>query len=252
MQNTYIKLYRELKQWEWYRDSKMVHLFIHLLLSANFKLNKWQGIEIERGQILTGLNSLNNQTGISVQSLRTCLNRLKSTGEITIKSTNKYSLITLINWEHYQDITIEPTNKLTSKLTNDQQATNNQLTTPNKDNKDKKDNNEDLKPDSKKPGKSFEDKYKYFIQLFNEVAFKTSGVKRSFRSDTKSKRQFKALLKEGYTSEDFKKAIKNLYINFFHRDKGFIHATPELITRSDKFSKYLNAGLENDLLDMDK
>lgn len=248
MQNTYIKLYRELKQWEWYKKSKMVHLFIHLLLSANFKTKQWQGIEIKKGQVLTGLNSLNAQTGISVQSLRTCLTRLKSTNEITIQVTNKYSLITLLNWEHYQDIIKEPTGKSTIN----QQSTNIQLTTPNKDKKDKKDNNNDLKPGSKKPGKSFEDKYKYFIQLFNEIAFKTSGVKRQFRGDEKSKRQFKARLKEGYTSKDFEKAIKSLYINSFHRDQGYDNATPELITRSDKFAKYHNVRLENELLDMDK
>lgn len=136
---TYIKLYRELKDWEWYKDSKMVHLFIHLLLSANFKPNKWQGIDIKKGQILTGLNALNKQTGISVQSLRTCIKRLKSTGELTIKSTNKFSLITLLNWEHYQGLVEQATSTSTGKLTNDQQTTNNQSTTPNKD---KKVNNE--------------------------------------------------------------------------------------------------------------
>lgn len=100
---------------------------------------------------------------------------------------------------------------------------------------------EDLKPDLQSGSFTFEDKYKYFIELFNRVAKETSSIERSFRGDIKSKTQFKARLKEGYTSQDFAKAVKNLYSNQHHRDNGFNHATPELITRSEKFVMYLNA-----------
>lgn len=137
MQNGWIKLHRKFKKWEWYKKSEMVHLFLHFLLLANCEDNKWQGKLIKRGQIITGLDILSKDTNISRQTLRTCINRLISTSEITSKSTNKYRLITILNYDKYQELKKILTSKLTSKLTNNQQSTNNQLTA-NKNNKNNK------------------------------------------------------------------------------------------------------------------
>jgi hypothetical protein len=42
--NGYIKLHRKLVDWEWYTDIPTKTLFIHLLLVANHKPNKWRGM----------------------------------------------------------------------------------------------------------------------------------------------------------------------------------------------------------------
>jgi|TARA_Y100000310_G_scaffold275754_1_gene292451 hypothetical protein len=131
MNNNWITLHRKLIKWEWYTDSQMVHLFVHLLISANHKEGSWKGNKVKRGQLITGIYSLSKDTGISVQSLRTCLKRLKSTNELTIKSTNQFSLITLLKYSNYQDKPNKLTSKSTSKLTNEQQTTNKRLTTNN-------------------------------------------------------------------------------------------------------------------------
>ena len=34
-QETWIRLYRKIQDWEWYQDSAMVHLFIHLMMKAH-------------------------------------------------------------------------------------------------------------------------------------------------------------------------------------------------------------------------
>lgn len=98
----WIKIHRKLQDWEWYKDSNMVHLFIHLLINANTEDYKWKGVLIKRGQIAVGREALSRQTGISERSIRTCINRLKSTSEVTIKSTSKFSVITICNYEYYQ------------------------------------------------------------------------------------------------------------------------------------------------------
>jgi TusA-related sulfurtransferase len=86
--------------------------------------------------------SLSRNCGISIQSARTAINHLKSTGEITIKSTNKFSIVTIANWEKYQcyeeDANKQTNNPINKPLTNDQQTTNNNGT---KINKDKQRNN---------------------------------------------------------------------------------------------------------------
>jgi len=107
----WIKLYRKFNDWEWHQEPNMVALFVHLLINANHEKKDWKGIPIERGQMVFGRKKASIQTGISERSIRTCIERLKSTNELTIKSTNKYSIITLCNYNKYQ----------TSKLENDQQ-----------------------------------------------------------------------------------------------------------------------------------
>jgi len=221
----WIKMHYKFLNWEWANDPKMVSLFLHLLLKANFQGKNWRGQDIKRGQLIIGLHTLSASTGISLQSLRTCLKRLKSTNEITIKSTNKYSLITIRNYDTYQ---YELTSKSTSKLTNNQQTTNKQLTTPKESNKERKKEkqNSNLLNDK--------EKFERFLKLFNGIS------KKNYRGDSKSKRLFKDRIKDGYKYEDFEKAIINLYADDYHKENSFKWATPEFILRSDKIEMYLN------------
>ena len=99
----WIKLHRKILNWEWFATPNMFHLFGYLILSANHQDGKWKGIEIKRGQLICGIRSISRNTGISVRSVRTCINRLKSTHEVTIKSTHKYSIITICNYDYYND-----------------------------------------------------------------------------------------------------------------------------------------------------
>lgn len=132
--------------WEWYDDIITRGVFIHCLLRANHTDTNWRGNELKRGQFVTSLKHLADENGISVQTLRTHLKRLKSTHELTIKSTNKHSIITVCNYDSYQSEKSEAntqTNTQTNKqLTNNQQATNNQLTTDKNEKKEKNVNNE--------------------------------------------------------------------------------------------------------------
>jgi len=138
MNDTWVKLYRKLLEWEWYDDVNTCRLFIHLLLKVNYKDKKWKGIEIKAGEILTGLYKLSQQTKLSVQQVRTSLDKLKSTNEITIKSTSKYSIIQLNNWmQHQQD-----NNQTNKPVTNEQQTDNKPVTTTKEGKKDKNDKKE--------------------------------------------------------------------------------------------------------------
>ena len=78
---------------------------------------------------MTGRKVLSEQTGLSERQIRTALDHLKSTGEVTIKTTNKYSLITIVNYGKFQDIPETATSKTTSILTNNRPATDQQPTT---------------------------------------------------------------------------------------------------------------------------
>lgn len=127
--DSYIKLYRKITEWEWYSDINVRIVFIHLLLTANWKDKNWHGIVVKRGQKVTSFGNLAAETGLTTQQIRTAINRLKSTCEITCQSTNRYTLITLENYSFYQENPKGATSKSTSKPTNGQQTTNKQLTT---------------------------------------------------------------------------------------------------------------------------
>ena len=91
-------------KWEWYEDVNTKAVFLHLLLTANWKDKRWKGILIKRGQRWASRNTLARETGLSEQSIRTALEHLEATGEITIKTTNRG---TLINVEKYSDYQIQ-------------------------------------------------------------------------------------------------------------------------------------------------
>jgi hypothetical protein len=150
----WIKVHRKMLQWEWFDDPNTFRLFMYLLMAANYKPSKWRGREIEVGQLLTGLYKLQENTGISIQSIRTSLDKLKSTGEITIQSTNRFRIITIVNYSSYQDID-KPTNKPTNKPPN-KQLTNNQQTTNNiqEDQEYKKERNKEYNPPTPLGGKT--------------------------------------------------------------------------------------------------
>ena len=100
--NEYIKVYRRFVGWEWYQDIGTKVLFIHCLLRANWKESSWKGIKLEPGQFVTSLNKLSEETGLTVDQVRTALNHLKKTGEITSKSQSKFRIITVKNWLRFQ------------------------------------------------------------------------------------------------------------------------------------------------------
>jgi hypothetical protein len=107
--NGWIKLHRQLSEWEWYHDSQMVHLFVHLLLTANHKTKNCEGTILETGQLITSLHLLKKQTGISIQTIKTCLIKLQKTNEIKCHTTYLNRTITLLNYAKYQGVLTKQT-----------------------------------------------------------------------------------------------------------------------------------------------
>ncbi len=145
----FIALQRSILEWEWYNDIPTKTLFIHILLKANFKDKNWQGHLVKRGELITGRKQLSQETGLSEQQTKTALKKLQSTNEITIKATNRFSIVTLVNYGLYQDRK-EDTNQQNNQR-NNQQSTNNQptdkqqATTTKNENNDNNDNNKKTK-----------------------------------------------------------------------------------------------------------
>ncbi len=121
-------------KWEWYDDPITKAVFIHLILMANHEPRRYRGQQLEIGDHLTGRKVLAKSLRLSQRQVRTALDKLRKSGEITIKATNQFSVITVNNYNTYHMTKDE------QRQTKDQQATNepptsNQRATTNKNDK---------------------------------------------------------------------------------------------------------------------
>ena len=120
-QSTFVKVDRNMKRWRWFKDRITFQVFMLLIMDANIEDHDFYNRTIHRGQVVTSVASIGNSCNLTTQQVRTALKHLKSTGEITIESTNRYQVITIVNYGLYQ-------NKTTNRLTNNQQTDNKQIT----------------------------------------------------------------------------------------------------------------------------
>lgn len=124
----WIKVFRKFTDRWRYSDINTKTLFLHFLLIANHKPHNYKWLLIGAGECIVWRKQLSKILGLTEQEIKTAIMHLKSTNEITSKTTNKFTVITLVKWEEYQHEEIKSTSKSTSKSTN-HQPTNNQQTT---------------------------------------------------------------------------------------------------------------------------
>jgi hypothetical protein len=182
--NGFIVLHRKMVDWEWYQDANTMRLFLHCILKANHKTKKWQGIDIQRGQFLTSSDTLALDLKLSRQQIRTSLNKLKSTSEITILTTSRNSMITVSLYNDYQD------KKQSS--TNEQPSSNHQVTTTNNV------NNENTQSESKIPVCPHDK----IIDLYHKILPELQGVNKTLWKGSKREKDLSSRWKQ---NEEFRK-----------------------------------------------
>jgi hypothetical protein len=90
-------------EWEWYTDVPTKVLFLHLLMDANYEENTYQGRVIKRGCLITGLNKLAVETGLTVNQIRYALKKLGSTNEIILDTSPQGTHIQIVKYNDYQN-----------------------------------------------------------------------------------------------------------------------------------------------------
>jgi hypothetical protein len=118
MNNGWIKLHRKLLENPIFQRSQYVHLWVALLLLANHDERKmmWNGgiIVIHEGQFVTGRKKLAELTGIPEGTIEDILKWLETQQQIRQQKTNKYRLVTILNWKEYQHADTKSNNKATT------------------------------------------------------------------------------------------------------------------------------------------
>lgn len=122
----YLKIFYSLMDWEWFHDPNTLVVFIHLLLLANRKPQKYEGSVINRGEVLASFDFLAKNSGLSVRNVRTAIEHLKSTGEVTSRKIGKTTVYSVVNYDRYQSA-----DKISDKEpTKNRQKGDNEPTTP--------------------------------------------------------------------------------------------------------------------------
>lgn len=95
----YLAILRDIKNNEYYKEPLTMRLYEHLLIDANFKDAFWKGELIKRGQKVTSIHNLSIETGLTIKQVRTALDKLIKGKYLAKKTTNKYTLLTLVEYD---------------------------------------------------------------------------------------------------------------------------------------------------------
>lgn len=252
----HIKLHRQFIEWEWYQNINVKVVFLHMLFKANWKDGKYQGVVVQRGSFVSSYSKLAEETGLTMNEVRTVIKNLKKTGEITVSSHAKFSVFIIENYSKYQEFPSQlPDNFIGSsqaahrQLTGNPQAINKQLTTI----EEKKEKKKDIKDivaaseaatppifvsevdgTSTSRPKTIEYPYKIVIDYLNIKA----GTAYQDKSRD-SRKHIKARFDEGYSVDDFKKVI-DIKVDEWASDSGMAKYLRPSTLFGAKFEGYLN------------
>ena len=169
----------EFRKWGWYKNSNMVHMLIHLMYEANYQDGTYMGVTIKRGQLATGRKQLAAETGMTEREVRTCLERLTNDQQIVIQTTNRFSVITVCNYDSWHGLQKSNDQPSTSETPTDDQQSGTPNDHNNKDNKDIKDNiKEEESNDSKKKKFVYPQEYEDDFILYGRKGSKKNGYTR--------------------------------------------------------------------------
>jgi uncharacterized phage protein (TIGR02220 family) len=172
----------------------------------------FQEIILEPGQFIFGRNAASKELRMSVQTIRTNLDSLRKRQNLTIKSTNKFSIITITNWDTYQHKENETNQQTNHELTSNPPATNH---------KQEHKNKEEIP----------------YAEIIDYLNLKTG---KKFSSTTEAtKKHIASRLNEGRTVQDFKTVIDNKTDSWLNDPKWFKFLRPETLFGTH-FESYLN------------
>ena len=100
----WIKLHRKILDNGVFADAELLKVFVWCLLKANISESEKNvyGAKLKQGQFLTGRVSASEELYIKPSTVHDRLKRLQRMGYIKLKSTNKYTIITVLKFKQYQ------------------------------------------------------------------------------------------------------------------------------------------------------
>ncbi|MEH1299375.1 DNA replication protein [Raoultella ornithinolytica] len=99
-------LHRKIMDVPFYKDPEASHLWVHLLLRANYEQTLVStdvgDVICERGEFITGRNTLAMETGLTADRVKALLRKFHNLGMITTKSNNRFTVLRVVKYDEYQ------------------------------------------------------------------------------------------------------------------------------------------------------
>lgn len=235
----YVKIPRDIETTPICDDPYIFRIYMHCLLNANHKDNKYKDIVIEKGSFITSYRAMSKKLKLDIKTIRKYLNQLEQMKCIALSSDYMGTKIKVINYDsltklevceeipHQSDKVCEEiphqSNKVCEEIPRevcDQIPTNNNDINKNIYSRAKHDN--------------YSSEIKTIVDYLNEK----TGKKYKPSSKT-TRKHITARLKEGYTLEDFKKVIDNKCEDWLNDPTMNQYLRPETLF-GNKFEGYLN------------
>ena len=93
---------RNLSERPWYKDSLMVHLYQFLKERAYVSDGRYEGKLIRKGSCPVTRSEMAEMTGMSLKTIDRTLRRLISFGEIIVKGNNRFSVISVCDYDGFE------------------------------------------------------------------------------------------------------------------------------------------------------
>jgi hypothetical protein len=137
----WVKLHRQLLDSPKFQNEKLLKVWIWCMLKASHQTHEQQvgrqTITLEPGQFVFGRNASAEELKLKPSTAWDYMHLLESDSTINIKSNNKFSIVTVVNWELYQLAESNSDSKSDSKSDN-KSTTNQQQIDTNKNVKNEK------------------------------------------------------------------------------------------------------------------
>ena len=99
-------LHRKIMDVPFYKDPEAAHLWVHLLLRANYEQTLVStdvgDVICDRGEFITGRNTLAMETGLTADRVKALLRKFHNLGMITTKSNNRFTVLRVVKYDEYQ------------------------------------------------------------------------------------------------------------------------------------------------------
>ena len=225
----YIKLHRKFRKWGWYDDANTMRVFLHLLLGARWSDTEYRGEKLKAGDVIFGRKRFAKDLGLSEQNVRTAIEHLLKTGEIsTSKVTNKFTIFHVENWELYQGQDEDANQQTNQRLTNDQPTTNHI--------QESKEYKEYIDTDARA-----REEGRYDWEIESILAYLNDKTGKKYKRTASNRRIISDRLEEGYTLTDLQRVVDNQCARWLKDPERNQFLAPALLFDGDKIERYLNS-----------
>lgn len=210
----WFKVYRQIEDWEWYKSPNTRHLFEHLIGRANVEPKRFKGTLLHRGELITSVGHLSDQTGLSMNQVRLALRNLESTGEIICQRTNRWTNVKVTNFNKYQNVKCDSSTDFNSakniQNTNTSQ-TDDSRSTLSKEDKEVKNSKNLITQEKQQQLLLYEQYFSDFWNSYRPVSVNGEFVAKGSKKLAKEK--FFKILRKGENYENIKRGLIK-YLNY--------------------------------------